>query len=478
VAIFIPVVISVAGRMQCSPSKLLMPLSFASMFGGVCTLLGTSTNILVSSIAQAHGQAPFGMFEFLPLGIVFFAVGFVYLFFFGTRLLPARRRPENLGDVFEMRPFVTEVEITGDFAHRDQPLSESDFLRDLDLDVVGVRSQAGEKIDDPRDTELRPGQILRLRGDAGEIRKLLERENLQLRTRGEDERIDLEEGRATLVEAVIAPDGALPNQRIADVDFLEEYGAVLLAIRHRGELSHSDMQQIRLSGGDSLLLLVREEHLAALERDRSFVIATELKVTAPRRERLPIALAVLAGIVIATAAGVSPIEVNAVTGAVLLVVTGCLTNQEAYKSVDWKVVLLLAGIIPLGLAMEKTGAAELIAVQIRTLLGPWGPTAVLSGFFLATMLLTAVISNQATAALLAPVAIQAAGALEVDPRPMLMAVTFAASLSFITPVGYQTNTLVYGPGHYRFLDYTRVGLPLNLAFWLLATLLIPLFWPF
>ncbi|HKL01696.1 MAG TPA: SLC13 family permease, partial [Desulfotignum sp.] len=194
--------------------------------------------------------------------------------------------------------------------------------------------------------------------------------------------------------------------------------------------------------------------------------------------KMPLALAILAGVVGGAALNLAPIVATAAGGAILLIITGCLTSREAYQAINWKVLFLLAGVIPLGTAMSKTGAGQMLSDFVLEYLGAWGPRAVLSGLFLLTMLLTGMISNQATAALLAPIAIQTAHQLGVDPRPFLLGITFAASLSFMTPMGYQTNTLIYGPGHYKFTDFTRVGIWLNLIFWAIATVMIPVFWPF
>jgi di/tricarboxylate transporter len=238
------------------------------------------------------------------------------------------------------------------------------------------------------------------------------------------------------------------------------------------------MEKIKLSGGDSVLLSMEKDRIREIEQDHSFVIVSEVELPNYRTGKMPLALAILAGVVAAAAFNVVPIVVSALVGSVLLIFSGCLTTEEAYQAISWKVILLLAGIIPLGLAMEKTGVAELLSTLVISLGDDWGPTLILSALFFLTMMLTNVMSNQAAAVLLAPLAIQTAHTLGVSARPFLMAVTFAASLSFMTPVGYQTNTLIYAPGQYKFTDFTRVGTPLNLLFWIIATLLIPVFWPF
>ena len=478
VAIFIPVVIGLASDLDVSASKLLMPLSFASMFGGVCTLIGTSTNILVSSIAESHGAEPFGMFEFTGPGLIFLAVGLAYIYTVGVPLIPSRRTGADLTSDYEMQEFLTDVVLTEESEHVGEPAEHSGLTRDLDLDVLQVFRSMHEPVQRDREAPLEAGNVLRIRGGVEEIEKLLEREDIDLRPTRDWYDVDLEGGPDKLIEAVTAPDSALESSSIENVDFPERFGAVPLAIRHHGEIQQEHLGEVRLSGGDAVLLNIDEERTTEIERDPSFVLATEVDVPNYREARVPAAVSILVGVVLLAAFNVLPIVVSAISGCVLMVLTGCLTTEEAYQSVNWKVIFLLAGVIPLGTAMENSGAADLLSSTLLEVLGPLGPTAVLSGFFFTSMMLTNVVSNQATAALLAPIALEAAGTLGVDPRPFLMAITYAASLSFMTPVGYQTNTMIYGPGQYKFTDFTKVGTPLNLILWILGTILIPYFWPF
>jgi len=479
VAIFIPVVISVASEMNLSASKLLMPLSFASMFGGVCTLLGTSTNILVSSIAQDHGAEPFGMFEFTVVGLVFLAVGLAYIYTIGVRLIPARRARQDLTADYEMQEYLTDVCLDEESPYVGDTIDESKLTADLDLDIVQLLRSPEEPIQRDMDAPMEAGNVLRIRGSVEEIEKLIEREDVSLRPARQWYDTDLEGGPDKLIEAVTAPDSSLESRRIAEVDFQERFGAIPLAIRRRGgNLQQEDLGEVRLSGGDAVLLDLRKERTAEVERDPSFVVTSEVDVPSYRDERIPVALLILAGVVGAAAFNFVPIVVSAITGCVLMILTGCLTTEEAYQAVNWKVIFLLAGVIPLGTAMENSGAAQMLSQTLLEVLQPFGPTAVLSGFFFVSMMLTNVISNQATAALLAPIALQTAGTLGVSARPFLMAITYAASLSFMTPVGYQTNTMIYGPGRYKFTDFTKVGTPLNLILWFVGTFLIPWYWPF
>lgn len=477
VAIFIPVIISVANEMDQSPSKMLIPLSFVSMFGGVCTLIGTSTNLLVSSIARDHGQPAFSMFEFGSLGVIFFMVGVAYLFVVGIRLTPARRVEHDLTASYGMSEYITDIILEPESEHVGQPLDEAGILNDLDLQVVQVFRESGDLSGEWPKTELHSGDVLRITGGAREIEKLMTREDIALKPAKEWYDVDLEKGSLTLVEAVIAPNSALEGKAIGEINFYERYGAVVLAIRHHGHLQQEHLERITLSGGDSLLLYMSTQQLTEFRQAPSFVVVSEIGLPSYRQEKMPLALAILFGVIASAALNLVPIVVSAVAGAVALIVTGCLTNDEAYQAVNWEVIFLLAGVLPLGIAMDKTGAAEMMAGEVIDVLGEFGPVAVLSGFFFLTMMLTNIISNQATAALLAPIAIQTAQALEVSSRPYLMAITYAASLSFMTPIGYQTNTLIYGAGQYKFTDFTRVGTPLNIIFWIIATLLIPVFWP-
>ncbi|MCB0209315.1 MAG: anion permease [Anaerolineae bacterium] len=340
-----------------------------------------------------------------------------------------------------------------------------------------VFRQGGELALEGSKTELGVGDTLRLRGSPQEIKKLLKRDDIVIKHSRNLHDVDLEMGNDTLIEAVVAPGSDLEGQEIQTVNFPERFGAILLAIRHHGKLQQNAMENVRLSGGDSILLDIARDRVGEIERDTSFVVVSEIDLPNYRRHKIKIALGILVGVVLVAALNIAPIVIAAVVGSILMVLTGCLSVEEAHGAISWKIILLLAGVLPLGIAMEKTGAAEWLSMLIISQGSYWGPTIILSAFFFAAMLLTNIISNQATAVLLAPIAIQAAQTLDVNARPFLMAVTFAASLSFMTPVGYQTNTLIYGPGQYKFTDFTRVGTPLNILFWIIGTLLIPVLWP-
>ena len=502
VAIFIPVVMKVAGELRVSPSKLLIPISFVSMFGGVCTLIGTSTNLIVSSIAQKAGFRAFSMFEFMPVGLVFFALGFAYIALVAVRLLPARRPSEDLTHGYRLRAFITDVEVGPGSDLIGRTVESAELVENLDLDVLEVLRD-GRVQRDPRQTSdrdgagsnpetlmtgatirpqgrrvvIREGDILRIRGRAMVINDLLDRRGLTVKPSEDWFDSDLERGESRLVEAVVAPESDVVTRSVRNLDLGRRFGAIVLALRHHGSLQREAVDSMRLSGGDSILLSIPPDRIPDLEADPSFTVISD--VGHPKRlGKMSLSVLILAGVVAAAAIGLAPIVVTAVVGALILILTRCMTPGEAYEAINWKIIFLLAGILPLGTAMETSGAAQFLADQVVRILGDFGPHAVLAGVFAVTMTLTAVVTNNATAVLMAPIALSASATLDVDPLPLLMAVTYAASLSFMTPMGYQTNTLVYGPGAYTFMDYVRVGTPLNLLLLALGAWLIPIVFPF
>jgi di/tricarboxylate transporter len=473
VAIFLPVVLGIARETGVSAARLLMPLSFASMFGGVCTLLGTSTNILVSSIAERHGLAPFGMFEMSSLGLIFFGAGTLYMVLIGVRLIPERGGAER-STVFGSGDYQIEIVLEPEARSVGKILAQSPLLQDLVIRGVEV-FRKGELLKEAKDQlVLEAGDELKVRCDLENFRKLRARRGIALRhgkgaAPGEE---------AVLVEAVVAPRSTLNGRSLKQARFESRYGLTALAVRHRGQVMREDLESMQLRAGDVLLFEVDREHLDEIREDRTFVLVSQVKFPIFRKSRMLTAIAIVTAVVLAASSGVIPIVAGAIVGCILMVLTRCITLEEAYAAINWQVIFLLAGVLTLGTALEKTGAAQLLGHYLVETLGSWGPVALVSGLYLATSLLTEMMSNNATAALLAPVAIAAAASLDIDSRPLLMAITFAASASFMTPVGYQTNTLIYGPGQFRYADFLRVGTPLNILFWILATIFIPQFWPF
>jgi len=474
VAIFLPVVLAIARDTGVAAGRLLMPLSFASMFGGVCTLVGTSTNILVSSIAERHGLAPFGMFEMSSLGLIFFAAGSAYMLLVGIRLIPNRPGNAKRGPFFGSGNYQIEIVLEDNARSVGKTLADSPLLQDVT--ILGAEVfRNGQILDEPADQlVLQIGDHLKLHCDLENFSKLKERRGVSLR----HENGSYVSEEAVLVEAVVAPGSTLDGRSLKQARFRSRYGLTALAARHRGQLMRDDLENMKLRAGDVLLFEVEQRHLDQLREDKTFVLVTQVGLPTFRKSRMMIGIAIVVGVVIAAATGLVPIVAGAIVGCILMILSRCLTLEEAYAAINWQVIFLLAGVLTLGTALEKSGAARLLGGFLVDTAGAFGPVALVSALYLTTSLLTEMMSNNATAALLAPIAIAAAESMGVDSRPFLMAIAFAASASFMTPVGYQTNTLIYGPGQFRYADFLRVGTPLNIVFWVLATIFIPRFWPF
>lgn len=483
VAIFIPILAGAAVKSGSNLGKMLMPLSFASMFGGLCTLIGTSTNILVSGIAVEHDLEPFGMFEMTKMGLLFFAVGIIYMVIIGIRIIPKRGNNKGLVQKFGMGEYLTEIVLEGSAPSVAKKIKNSPLVKNLDIDILEVNRQGQKYFMPSGELELMKGDILKVRCDLEKIKTLKEREGIKLKSDVKFRDKDMETEGLTLVEAVIAPNSQFEGRTVKDVAFRQRYGATVLAIRHRGEIMREKVATTVLRSGDTLLIEAQKDKLdflrqLQLQGRNTFLIVSEVGFPDFRKDKIFYVTGAIVSIILLAALNILPIMVAALLGCIFLIVTGCITMEEAYRAIDWKVIFLLAGAMSLGIAMDESGAAILLSGLLIDGAGAWGPTAVVSFLYLITVILTSVMSNNASAVLLAPIAIAGAVAMGVDARPFLMAITFAASSSFMTPIGYQTNTMIYGAGGYKFMDFVKVGGPLNLIFWILATFMIPYFFPF
>ncbi len=478
VALFMPLLIGVSKEVNISPSKLLIPLSFSALLGGVGTLIGTSTNILVSSIAFKHGLPPFKMFEMSSFGIIILSVGIIYMLVIGIRLLPNREAINELTIKYEMGDYITEIILTPSAESVDMQVQNCPLVKELDIDIIEIRRGDSYRFFPSPVTILKGNDLLKVRCDITKLKELQQREGIMMKSDKIKLDNDLDLSEAALVEAVVTHNSRLRGRTIKGVNFRETYGATVLAIKQRGQLMHEKLGRTRILSGDVLLIEVKKDWLYKLRQNPDFIIVSEAARTEIKAAKIVTASAIMIGVVSSAAFGIFPIVQSAVIGSVLMVLTKCISLDEAYKAINWKVIFLLAGVLTLGLALEKSGGAALISTLVIKSVGSLGNRAVVSAFFLLTLLLTNFMSNNATAAVLAPISILTAQSLGVDSRPFLMAVTFAASLSFMTPVGYQTNTMVMGPGNYKFKDYVKVGAPLDFILWILATLFIPIFFPF
>jgi di/tricarboxylate transporter len=478
VVVFMPIMITMAVARGLKPSKLLIPLSFASILGGLCTLIGTSTNILVSSSARDLGQPPLGMFELGRIGWLLAAAGLIYLLTIGRKLLPNRDTLASMLQATESKQYLTEVLVTADSPLVGKKLAETPLANQPKARVFEV-IRLGEMVFTPlNEIILSPGDRLRLTTPLATVLELNQLKGVDLLPKSAlgVELVGAE--KAVIAESVIGPRSNLIGRSVREVNFRRRYGVLVLAVHRQGVNLREDFADVQLHYGDTLLVEGPESAMRRLRGHRDFLLLLDVPETAKRRRKQFLAVGAIGLVVGLATFNVLPIAALAVMAAVMVVATGCLDVDEAYESVDWKILFLIFGMLALGMALDKTQGASFVAHTLIRGLGAWGPLVVLAAIVGLTSTMTNFLSNNAVALLFTPIAIQAATAMQVSPRPFIIAVALGASACFATPIGYQTNTLVYGAGGYKFRDFLKVGLPLNVIFCVLAVYLIPRFWPF
>ncbi len=482
VAIFIPVAMHMASKFRISPSKLLLPLSYAAIYGGTITLIGTSTNLLVSSVSENHGIRPLGMFEFLPMGFIFLVVGTVYCLVVLPRLLPSRAPVSTLVGKYHMSTYLTEFRID-----KDSPLIGSNCRDEhvnerFEITVLTVIREGVQITSNIADLELREGDILLTRGAIENFLKFHQQEKVLALSDIKLGEKELQAGDNVLVEGLVGPESTLSGKSLSDLDFRKKYEAFVLAIGRRGMTIKQKIAHIRLRFADTLLMLMPADQVAGMRNDPDLIILQHHEINMRKKRIRWLAVIVIPLIMLSAATGWVDILAAALAGTFLLLVTRHITTREAYGAINWPVIVFIAAFIPFGTAMETSGAALLIGNSVTSLANlfpEWMvPHALLSSLYLMTALITSVVSNNAAAIVLTPIAIAAGNSLGIDSRPLIFAICFAASASFMTPIGYQTNLMVYGPGKYQFMDFVKAGAPLNLIFWIIASVVTPLFWPF
>ena len=474
VAVFLPLVIAAAIANRQAPSKFLIPLSYAAQFGGVCTLIGTSTNLLVNSLAIQSGREGFGLFEFAPLGVIFVAVGITYLMLVRRFLLPDLGVPKIERDGHGGR-YLVELLVAERSPLVGKPAAQALPADAGDVALLAVVRQ-GSMLD-PEGEVLQAGDRLLMQGEWTPIEGV--RKQLKL----DHDRVapDLEgnaDAERRHAEVMVAPGSSLVGHTIAGMRFGHTYRLRVHGLQRLRAPLRQRIDHIPLAVGDILLVDATEAAIATLRGEPGLVVLGERAQQRVDVRRAWTSIAVMVAVIGAAALGWLPIVASAILGCVALVVLRCLEPDEAYAAVDWRVVMLLAGVLPLGLALQHSGGADWLAQNTIGLVGKSNPVVVLAVIYLMTSVMTEVMSNNAAAVLVVPIAIATAESLGVDAKPFLVAVAFAASTAFASPVGYQTNAMVHAAGGYRFIDFTRIGLPLNLIFWIMAVLLIPRYFPF
>jgi di/tricarboxylate transporter len=468
VAVFLPIVEDWCRKQNISASKMMIPLSYVTILGGMVTTIGTSTNVLASGISNQLGYGEFSLFEFTAIGIVAFVMGLAYLAIAAPRLLPERKSPhsDNMDPAYELKDYVSEVVITPGSSLIGTTLRSSQLQRKFDIDVLELIQNDIHFPQPLANKVLSAGDVLLVRGNREDLLKIKNEREIDILpdVLFKDLQESLNTGEETIAEVLVLSNSNLIGSTLKDIRFRQRYNATVLAIRRGEELIRERMGKVPLRFGDVLLVQGPKESFLGLQTSRDVLVIEQLDLEILRRDKAWVALAIMAGVIAIAAFDWLPILVTALLGVFLMVVTGCLKPGELYTAVRWDIIFLLAGLIPLGLAMSKSGATDWLATSLVSAGGGLSSYWLLTFFYLITAIITEILSNNATVVLLLPVAAQVAEKLSLNPFAFMFTVVLASSSSFITPIGYQTNTMVYGSGGYRFLDFARIGLPLSLLF--------------
>jgi len=475
VAILIPLALSVCRDTNIAPSKLLIPISFAALFGGTCTLIGTSTNILISSISEKSGLEPFGMFEFSLPALCLMGIGLIYLFVIAPFLLP-KRNGENSNEFKNVEKYSTEIILLKGNKDINKSIENSSLSKNYNANIISMQRNEEPVTIFDRNTILLENDKIKIIISPNKLGDLKSSSSFEIV--GQKEVGRYQESNKIIFETMIPIGSSLAGNSLKSTSFRNVYNCSVLAIRHRNEVVKENLSEVIIKEGDLLLINGTKDEINELIKNKIVILLSELNVQKVNYKKAIPALLIAVGVVSAAAFNLTNILISSMIGCLLLVTTSILKPKEAYDAIEWKVIFMMAGVLSMGTALEKTGGADIISEFVFTYFGAFDPRLTLSLIFLVTFLSTNILSSKATAALMAPIVIALSAAMQISEKPFLIAVMFACSLTFMTPVSYPTNTMVYAPGHYKFKDFLKVGTPLNIIIWIAASFIIPYFFPF
>jgi di/tricarboxylate transporter len=484
VAIFIPLGIDLCQRFRISPTKVLLPLSYAAIFGGTLTLIGTSTNLIVSSIMEEMNMVPFSMFEFTKLGLIFLVLGTLYNMVISKWFMPSRSIISSLTRKYHMGSFLTEFKVGEDSPLIGNTYKDLDISQKYNLQVYKIIRDSNNIRFNLQNIIIREGDIFLVQINVKDMLKFKDEMKVLLLTDVKMNVAELTGKNHVIVEGLVSQQSALIGKTLQEFDFRSRYGSFVLAVKRQRELLRDKIAHIRLKFSDTLLIMVPKERLDILRTSNNLIVLEELDIHLRYERYWWFSILVIPAVMLLAAFGIIPIVKAAILGAILLLVMRTLSIQDAYESISWSVIFLIASLVPMGIAIQKTNLDEVtgnLIIGIGTLIGGGeglDPVIILAVLYGVTFILSAFISNAAVAVMLTPIGIMLASILNVDPRPFLVAICFGASCSFMTPMGYQTNMMVFAPGQYRLKDFFQMGIPLTLVFWITAVYCIPKFWPF
>jgi len=487
VAIFIPLAINLCQRFHISPSKVLLPLSYAAIFGGTLTLIGTSTNLIVSSVMEEYNMAPFSMFEFTKLGVIFLVLGTIYNLIISKWFMPSRAIISSLTRKYHMGSFLTEFKIGEDSPLISHSYGEMEITQKYNLQVYKIIRDSNNIRFNLHNIIIREGDIFLVQINVKDMLKFKDDMKVLLLSDVKMNQAELTGKNHVIVEGIVSQQSALIGKTLQELDFRSRFGSFVLAVKRQRELLRNKIAHIRLKFSDTLLIMVPKERLDILRTSNDLIVLEELDIHLRYERYWWFSILVIPAVMLLATFGVIPIVKGAVLGAILLLVLRSLSIQDAYESISWSVIFLIASLIPLGTAIHNTNLDENIGDFIYVFGALIGgvenvnPIIILAVLYGVTFILSAFVSNAAVAVMLTPIGILLASLIGdngIDSRPFLVAICFGASCSFMTPMGYQTNMMVYGPGQYRLKDFFQMGIPLTIIFWLAAVYWIPKFWPF